>query len=71
MTQSEMIQFAETLEARIASSNAAGRQSLQPKLHKLIVQLGENGFDVPRRLKRLDNELVEEAIEARFDNMPV
>jgi hypothetical protein len=59
------------IEAEIAQASAAKRVLLQPKLARFLVSLEEDGVAVPRRLKQLNSDLIDEAIEARFDNMPV
>ena len=71
MTPTEWSATAETLESEIARANASARISLQPRLQKFLTHLEADGVRVPARLKRLNSELIDEAIEARFDNMPV
>ena len=62
---------AESLESEIASAGADKRLQLQPKLQHVLSRLEADGARVPRRLKQLNAALIDEAIEARFDNMPV
>ncbi|WP_050930328.1 hypothetical protein [Aestuariivita boseongensis] len=71
MSVIEWTRHAESLEAEIARANASTRLSLQPRLQKFLTHLEADGVRVPSRLKKLNSELIEEAIEARFDNMPV
>ena len=59
------------LEHQIARSSLASRHQYQPQLRKLIQRMEENGAQVPPSARRLHAELVCEAIEAQFDNMPV
>lgn len=71
MSDQELLLQAETIEARLNGANQTLRLELQPKLSKVIANLRANGTPVPTRLKRLDAALCDEAIEARFDNMPI
>ncbi|MBO9449183.1 hypothetical protein J7426_02865 [Tropicibacter sp. R16_0] len=71
MSDQELLLQAETIEARLNGANQTLRLELQPKLSKVIANLRANGTPVPARLKRLDAALCDEAIEARFDNMPI
>lgn len=59
------------LEARIGTASPAGRVALQPELADLLRRMQEAGVPVPARLRNLDAELTDEAIEDRFDNVPV
>lgn len=71
MTTSQWTERAESLEAEIQSANATARISLQPRLQKVINHLEADGMRIPARLKKLNAELIDEATEAQFDNMPV
>jgi len=71
MSNIEWTSHAESLEAEIARANSMTRISLQPRLQKFLTHLESDGIRVPLRLKKLNAELIDEAIEARFDNMPV
>ena len=71
MLDQEWTRHAETLEAEIARATASKRVALQPRLQKFLSHMEQDGLRVPARLKRLNSELIDEAIEARFDNMPV
>lgn len=71
MSNIEWASHAESLEAEIARANSLTRISLQPRLQKFLTHLESDGIRVPARLKKLNAELIDEAIEARFDNMPV
>ena len=63
--------IAEILELEIARADAAERIRLQPELSRVIARLKAEGQRVPLRLCHLNATLVDEAVEARFDNMPV
>ena len=71
MSDHDLLQQAENIEARLDGANQSLRLELQPALSKVIENLRANGAKVPARLKRLDAALCDEAIEARFDNMPI
>lgn len=71
MTAEELTKVAERLERQIAGANADGRLRLQPEFARVIDRLKAEGADVPRRMAALDAALAEEAIEARFDNLPL
>ncbi|MEO9778785.1 MAG: hypothetical protein ABJH07_06595 [Sedimentitalea sp.] len=62
---------AENLEEQISCAKAEMRIALQPQFSSVLGKIAAEGAQVPGRMRRLDAVLVEEAIEARFDNMPV
>lgn len=62
---------AEAMEQTICESSTDKRLELQPKFSQVIADLVAEGTHVPLRLKRLEASLTDEAIEAKFDNMPV
>ncbi len=47
------------------------RYEHQPEFHKVLVQMRNAGQNIPVRLEELDRRLVDEAVEAQFDNFPV
>ncbi|MFK7940825.1 MAG: hypothetical protein AB8B82_15700 [Roseovarius sp.] len=49
----------------------AERYRLQPKLDRVIHGLKSEGLRVPPEAQQLNAELLAEAVEARFDNVPV
>jgi len=59
------------LEASINAANAEERIRLQPKFSRALQVLAETGHRVPPRLRNLNAVLLDEAIESRFDNMPL
>ncbi|MFK7754575.1 MAG: hypothetical protein AB8B51_18755 [Sedimentitalea sp.] len=71
MTVLELERTAENLEATLISAGPEARLSLQPKFSDILQKLSASGQRVPRRLRDLDELLLDEAVEARFDNMPV
>ena len=62
---------ADALVEQITVANAALRLRLQPQLTRIVEDLLKSGAPVPPRLRNLNEQLLEEAIEARFDNLPV
>ncbi|WP_306113628.1 MULTISPECIES: hypothetical protein [unclassified Roseovarius] len=56
---------------KIKQESPSARFRLQPQLGRLIVEMEAQGSKVQRRTKLLNEELLNEAIEAQFDNMPV
>lgn len=56
---------------KIKQESPSARFRLQPQLHRLIVTIEAAGSGVRRDTKLLNEELLNEAIEAQFDNVPV
>lgn len=71
MTAQELLSQAERLESRIAAADRDQRLALQPQFSLVLDRLEKQGEPVPKRLRRLDAALTDEAIEDRFDNMPI
>lgn len=71
MSSESLKQSAINLEAMIARADRAERLDLQPRFSRLIDRMAREGEAVPARLRNLNAALLDEAIEARFDNMPV
>lgn len=59
------------LEDQIARSDPDSRHRYQPQLRKLIRRMDVEGAQVPLAVRQLHEDLVCEAIEAQFDNLPV
>ncbi|MFQ6547980.1 hypothetical protein AADZ90_008470 [Aestuariibius sp. 2305UL40-4] len=47
------------------------RLDLQPKLHQVILEMDRRRVAVPKRARRMEAALKDEAVEAMFDNVPV
>ena len=62
---------ADALEQEIATANSALRLQLQPQLTRMVEDMQKSGAPVPPRLRNLNEQLLDEAIEARFDNLPI
>ncbi len=71
MNMEELKKTAENLEQKIAVAGAETRLALQPQFSRVLDRMAAGGERVPVRMRRLDAALVDEAIEAQFDNMPV
>ncbi|MAY86842.1 hypothetical protein [Arenibacterium halophilum] len=71
MTEHDLSLTARQLEARIIAGNLRLRLELQPQLSRVLERLSRDGAHVPARLRNLNAVLLDEAIEHRFDNMPV
>ncbi len=61
----------ETLADHIRSADSSKRLELQPHLDAVLKKLSQSGVHVPRSIRLLHDELLDEAIEARFDNIPI
>lgn len=68
---SSLMATAEALEQTISESSTEKRLELQPQFSQVIADLISEGTQVPLRMKRLEAALTDEAVEAKFDNMPV
>ena len=71
MTDYDLPQTARQLEAAIVAANPAKRIELQPQLSRVLDRLSREGHHVPARLRNLNAVLLDEAMEERFDNLPV
>lgn len=61
----------ERLQHQIKQTECNSRYRYQHQLGRLISQAEERGEIVPSGIRGLNEELMTEAIEAQFDNMPV
>ncbi len=59
------------LHRQILDLNACERYRMQPRLAGLLGQMRQAGEPVPADMVRLNETLLDEAIEAQFENMPV
>ncbi len=67
----DFMRSAKELESRIARASPQGRLALQPKLALVLREMQVHGVPVSTRLRNLDAELINEVVEARFDNVPL
>lgn len=59
------------LEQELLVASPERRLRLQPEFGKVLKQLEIAGGAIPARLRNLHDQLLDEAIEARFDNLPI
>lgn len=71
MTTNELYFEAEQLERKLRGANLETRLVLQPSVTKVIERMHAKGMNIPSRFKRLDAALLEDAVEAQFDNVPI
>ncbi|WP_163846224.1 hypothetical protein [Pseudooceanicola aestuarii] len=56
----------------LITDEAPGRRHRHlDRLHRLVSDYARTGTGVPAQLRRLQEDLTNEAMEARFDNLPV
>ena len=67
----DLIRSMQQIEAEIRATPLEERVALQGDLHRLCARLQREGYDVPDRLRALDDLLTDAATEAQFDNLPV
>lgn len=60
-----------TLKEQIRDASPDMRPAFAPQLAGLIATMNEKGIPVPAEIQDLHDDLVNESIEAQFDNMPV
>lgn len=71
MTAINLYSEAENLEKKLKGAGLDTRLQLQPSFAKVIERMRQQGMRVPSRLRQLDAALCEDAMEARFDNLPI
>ncbi len=71
MSTNSLYSEAEYLEQKLQNACLETRLALQPSVTNVIDRMRQQGVHVPSRLRRLDAALCEDAMEARFDNMPI
>lgn len=71
MAVTELDAKADNVVSLIATSDPGQRHVHLDKLHALVSEYALRGNGIPRPLRQLQEELTNEAIEARFDNLPV
>ena len=59
------------LEEQIKAARGQERLRLKPQVQAVIRQLKRDGTRVPSRLRNLNEALIQEEIEAKFDNLPL
>ncbi|WP_170404411.1 hypothetical protein [Ruegeria arenilitoris] len=71
MSSINLYSEAEQLEEKLNGACLDTRLALQPSVTKVIERMRQEGMHIPSRLRQLDAALCEDAMEARFDNLPV
>jgi len=71
MDVKDLIDRAQGIATTIPGASGAERFQLHDQLHRTLELIKLQGGKVPGQLRRLDLDLVDEAIEAAFDNVPV
>ncbi|GAA6207050.1 hypothetical protein NBRC116601_03430 [Cognatishimia sp. WU-CL00825] len=71
MNVSELIEKATLISESVAEAQGDARLELHEQLHRTLELIKLQGGKVPAGLRRLDLELIDEAVESSFDNMPV
>ena len=66
-----LVSHADQLAQEIKLASPETRLKMQPELGKVLQELEQAGTVVPARLRNLHEQLLEEAIEAQFDNLPI
>lgn len=55
----------------IRGASADERIKLQPQLSRVVHDMELSGAAIPPKLRNLHEQLLEEVLEARFDNLPI
>ena len=71
MAMTELETTTETIVFEIAQASPGTRHQHLDKLHEVVSRYALTGNGIPPKLRQLQEDLTYEAIEARFDNMPV
>ena len=71
MTTDNLYFEAQELEQKLQNACLDTRLALQPSFSKIVDRMRQQGMHVPSRIRRLDAALCEDAMEARFDNLPI
>ncbi|QOL80991.1 hypothetical protein [Pseudooceanicola spongiae] len=69
-TQELQRKFADIADL-ISGTRPGARHQHLPKLHELVGDFARKGVGVPTTLRQMQEDLTNEAIESRFDNMPI
>lgn len=67
----KILSQAEELAETIAGADAQARLKMQGQFERVLHDLKVSGHTVPAKLRRLNDQLIQETVEARFDNLPV
>ncbi|MDQ7071156.1 MAG: hypothetical protein Q9M48_10540 [Rhodobacterales bacterium] len=71
LLSNEIIGQIERLERDISAANPQELLVLQPEFHSFLRDLSGKGYEIPARLRNLDKDLEDDAVESQFDNLPI
>jgi len=71
MSRTELDAKAESVTMAISAARPGARHIHLTSLHGLVSDYALRGQGIPPHLRQLQEELTNEAMEARFDNLPV
>ena len=71
MSITELEIRAEHITSAISASRPGARHIHLTSLHGIVSEYALSGRAIPNHLRQLQEELTNEAMEARFDNLPV
>lgn len=71
ITSEELERKMAHVSSMIAGTRPGSRHRHLPQLHELVGDFARKGVGVPASLRQLQEDLTNEAIESRFDNMPI
>ena len=71
MTLIELEQHAALLEAQVDKMGPKKRQQLKPEISRVVASLKSRGLAIPPKLRQINRNLSDEALEEMFDNLPV
>lgn len=66
-----LVSHADDMAMRIKEASPDQRLAMQPEFGRVLQELEQAGTTIPARLRNLHEQLLEEAIEAQFDNLPI
>ena len=58
------------LVKEISAADSVGRIKLLPKIDRTLNSIRKSGGRAPARLRELHDQILDEAMESRFDNVP-
>mgnify|MGYP000064524086 CR=1 FL=1 len=67
----DLVERAQGIAVNISEASGDDRFVLHDQLHRTLELIKLHGGTVPGTLHRLDLDLVDEQVEASFDNMPI
>ncbi|SEO15687.1 hypothetical protein SAMN04490248_10247 [Salinihabitans flavidus] len=71
LTVQQLVEDATAIEGQLAEATGSQKWELHQQLHRTLEAIKLRGGKVPARLHELDLDLLEEAVEDGFDNVPI